>query len=316
MATVTCLVLSAYDDRVLLAVPLISSVRFSGVLLAHFWQRPATSLGASTVFWLCTTGVSMLCAGIGIFFPQTLFENVVGIQLSITVIEIVWLRLIERLRRPSSAGDEEKALGTSGPGPEKGLRAAPQESGDTGSRPKPSEELRGLPPTNMPWVGCHVPADALDNMIWQEFVCLPGIHVVVKYLATEPGGAELRDKAVVCRVSFVAIRPTYLEELQRVGFPFTVVEAYPANETIYLAEKIMEPSDGEVNVQGVDTATQNARRLFYDIADQGVNETPDTGLVRFYRSIAVKKAIVPFEAAILLRDIRVSARLRTETGRR
>ena len=39
--------------------------------------------------------VSMLCAGIGIFFPQISFENVVAIQRSIMIIEIVRLRLID-----------------------------------------------------------------------------------------------------------------------------------------------------------------------------------------------------------------------------
>ena len=301
MATVTCLVLSAYDDRVLLAVPLIPSVRFSAELLAHLWQRPATSLGASTVFWLCTTGVSMLCAGMGILFPQTLFEDVVAIQLSITAIELVCLRLIERLRRPSSAEDEEKALGTSGPGPEKGLRVARQESGHTGGCPEPSEELRGLPPTNERWVAGYVPADELDKK-WQGFACLPGIHVVVKHLPPEAG------------VSFVAIRRTYLEELRRVGFPFTAVELCAVKETIHLAEKIMKPIQGEINVHGVATAKEHARCLFYDIAKQGIDEIPDFGLVRFYRSIAVKDAIIPFEAAILLRDIEVGTQRGQKLG--
>ena len=154
------------------------------------------------------------------------------------------------------------------------------------------DELFKRPLDRVAWVRCFVLVDDLD-LFRPTLALLPSTHIVRR--TSDDQYFE------------VAVSEPCVQGLQDIGIPFLV-----ASEA-GLQYDVSQPSQGEINVQGVWSATRKAQYQFLQNAVEAtLSRAHGKGLDQYYRDHTSNHGLLaPISWAFLVRDIWVCARDRT-----
>lgn len=141
-------------------------------------------------------------------------------------------------------------------------------------------------PCDEDWLGCLIPANEWER---NERTLTGKTSPICSFHSVE--------KTPDDRFYRVAVSLSWIPQLREQGFAVTL-EGAP--------NRVAEPKDADIRVDGAREARRKASHSFIQNAVHGVSIGARYGLDRYYRSVTLDQhLLVPIEWAILIRDILV-----------